>query len=89
MVLLDPRGRQRWKECAVQPVNTLTQRGKKTSDKQLSHHPKPPLIPPPAIYTWSEGGRESGGGVKQMEEEGNENTNCREMEKVLNGKKKG
>ena len=56
MVLLDPRGRQRWKECAVQPVNTLTQRGKKTSYKQkLSHHPEPP---PPAVYTCREGGRE-------------------------------
>lgn len=89
MVLLDPRGRQRWKECAVQPVNTLTQRGKKTSYKQkLSHHPEPP---PPAVYTCREGGREGGGGggggrMKRMGRRGMKT--AERWKKVLNGKKK-
>lgn len=46
MVLLDPRGRQRWKECVVQPVNTLTQKG--GEKKNFLHAAFPPSqLPPP------------------------------------------
>lgn len=69
MVLLDPRGRQRWKECVVQPVNTLTQKG--GEKKNFLHAAFPPsqqphhhhLNPPPltGIYKWRKGGRERRG----------------------------
>lgn len=48
----------------------------------------PSQTPSPAIYTWREG-REGEWKRRNVEgEEGNENANCREMERVLNGKKR-
>lgn len=49
MVVFDPRGRQRWKECVVQPVNTLTQRGEKLPTSSF------PTIPKLTSYTWRKG----------------------------------
>lgn len=58
MVPFDPRGRQRWKECVVQPVNTLTQRGeKKLPTSSFSHCPEAPPV--------THGGKEEGGGVEE------------------------
>lgn len=87
-VPFDPRGRQRWKECAVQPVNTLTQRG----EKNFLQAAFPTVLKPPPV-THGVGGRWGVGGEQRKseadEEEGNEG--CRGMEKVLDGRgeKKG
>lgn len=80
MVFLDPWGRQRWKECAVQPVNTLTRRGEKTSYKQLSHHPSPPH--PQHTHGGLEEGRERG--KESNGRRARENANCRETGKPQN-----
>lgn len=83
MVLLDPRGRQRWKECAAQPVNTLTQRGKKLPTSSFPTIPNPS----PTVYTWREGERQSRGGVKRMGRRAMK-AQTAERWKVLNGKNK-
>lgn len=82
MVPFDPRGRQRWKECVVQPVNTLTQRG----EKKFLQAAFPTVLKPLQLHM--EGRRREGEQRKSEadEEEGNEG--CRRMEKVLDGRGK-
>lgn len=55
-------------------MNTLTQKGEKTSYKKLF---PPSNTPSLSIYTWGDGGL----GEKEGEED-RENANCREMEKA-------
>lgn len=63
MVLLDPWGRQRWKECAVQPVNTLTQGV--GGGNLLTAFP-PSHFHPPIVSTRKDGERDRrGGGVRR------------------------
>lgn len=58
VVPFDPRGRQRWKECVVQPVITLTQTGgKKLPTSSFSHR----LEAPPVTH----GGKEEGGRAEE------------------------
>lgn len=81
MVAFDPWGRQRWKECVVQPVNTLTWGG----DFLLAAFP---TIPKPLQLHMEEGKSGGGGEGCRAMEKVLDGTKKRERKKVGGQKKR-